>query len=167
MTSPIDVRAAYEAAPQLTHVALIFREGRLEHWLRFGRPAAEQRIDRFHRIASFAPGSVFAFVRWAANDYGTVVSRIDIVRAVGFGQAFQTLPCVRRGGELLLSAKGWPKVEKVLLGIDSVEAEGIDAADVSPDYWRHVNNRLSAGQEPRAYGLDQHRRWLLRRKIMP
>ena len=31
--------------------------------------------------------TVFAFVRWAANDYGTVISRIDIVRPVEPGAA--------------------------------------------------------------------------------
>ncbi len=167
MIPPADVRAAYKAAPHLTHVELTWREGRVEHWLRFGRPAAEQRIDRFRRIASFAPGSVFAFVRWASNDYGTVVSRIDIMRAVASGEAYQTLPFVRRGGELLLSIKGWPKVEKVLLAIDAVEALGLDPAEAAPDHWRHVYSRLTVGQESRAYTLERHRLWLLRREITP
>ena len=34
--------------------------------------------------------------------------------------------------------------------IDTVEALGIDAADAAPDYWRHVHNRLSAGEAPRS-----------------
>lgn len=167
MNPPADVRAAYKAAPHLTHVELTWREGRVEHWLRFGNPVAEQRIDRFRRIASFAPGSVFAFVRWASNDYGTVISRIDIARAIGPCEAYQTLPFVRRGGELLLSVKGWPKVEKVLHAVDVVEALGLDPADAARDHWRHVHNRLIVGQEPRAYTLERHRHWLLRREIAP
>ena len=52
------------------------------------RPAAEEQIlDRRRRVLSFAPGSIFAFVRWAANDFGTIVSRIDILRAVPAGAA--------------------------------------------------------------------------------
>lgn len=167
MRPHVDVRAAYKAAPHLTHVELTWREGRLEHWLRFGHAAAEQRLDRFRRIVSFAPGSVFAFVRWASNDYGTVVSRIDIARAVGPGEAYQTLPFVRRGGELLLSINGWPKVEKVLRGIDAVDAIGLDPAEAAPEHWRHVHNRLTVGHEPRAYTLEQHRAWLMRRRIAP
>lgn len=167
MRPPADVRGAYKAAPHLTHVELTWREGRVEHWLRFGHPAAEQRIDRFRRIVSFTPDSVIAFVRWASNGYGTVVSRIDIARAVGPGEAYQTLPFVRRGGELLLSIKGWPKVEKVLLAIDAVEALGLDPAEAAPDHWRHVHNRLTVGQEPRAYTPERHRLWLLRREITP
>ena len=45
MNPPADVRAAYKAAPHLTHVELTWREGRVEHWLRFGRPAADIAHD--------------------------------------------------------------------------------------------------------------------------
>ena len=51
-----------------------------------------------------------------SNDFGTVVSRIDIVRAVAPGEAYQTLPFVRPGGEILLRISGWPKVERVFAG---------------------------------------------------
>ena len=70
------------ASDTLTHVELIWFEKRIEQWIRFGRDVAEQILDRRRRILSFAPGSMFAYVRWAANDFGTVVSRIDILRAV-------------------------------------------------------------------------------------
>lgn len=167
MRPPADVRAAYKAAPHLTHVELTWREGRIEHWLRFGHPVAQQRLDALRKIASFAPGSVFCFVRWASNAYGTVISRIDILRAVETGQAYQTVPFVRRGGDLLLSIKGWPKVEKVLQAIDAVEALGIDPCDAAPDHWRHVHNRLTAGFEPRAYSRERHTAWLKRWSIAP
>ena len=148
-----------------THVELTFIEKRIEHWIRFGRPVAEQVIDRRKRIVSFAPGSIFAFVRWAANDYGTIVSRIDIVRAVDAGEAFQTLPFVRPGGDILLRISGWPKVENVLQLIDQVEALGIDPADAAPDYWRHIHNRLAVNELPQAYSLARHHAWLKRREV--
>ena len=71
----------------LTHVELLWLEKRIENWIRFGRVAAEQILDRRRRVVSFAPGSIFAFVRWTSSDYGTVVSKIDILRAVTPGQA--------------------------------------------------------------------------------
>ncbi len=37
----------------------------------------------------------------------------------------------------------------------------------SPDHWRHVHNRLAAGEEPRAYTADHHRAWLKRRSVDP
>lgn len=149
----------------LTHVELTWLEKRIEQWIRFGRECDETILDRRRRMLSFAPGGVFAFVRWASNDFGTVVSRIDIVRAVESGEAYQTLPFVRPGGEILLHINGWPKVERVLQAIDAVDALGIDPADVSPDYWRHLHNRLAAGEEPRPYARTVHEAWLLRQRV--
>ena len=149
----------------LTNVELTWIEGRIEYWIRFGRAAGERIIDRRRRVVSFRPGAVFAFVRWAANDYGTVISRIDIVRAVAPGSAYQTLPFVRPGGEILLKFEGWPKVEKVLQHIDAVEAADVDPCDAAPDHWRHMAHRMSAGQEPRAYTQERHQAWLKRREI--
>src|SRR5437016_13891400 len=122
----------------LTQVELLWLESRIENRIRFGRVAEERILDRRRRVLSFAPGSVFAFVRWASNDFGTVVSRIDILRAVPPGQAFSTIGYVRPGGEILLRVSGWPKVERVLQAIDAVERAGIDPADACPDHWRHV-----------------------------
>ena len=148
-------------------VELIWLEKRIEHWIRFGRHAEETILDRRRRVLAFAPGEIFAFVRWASNDYGTVVSRIDIVRAVAAREPFQTLPFVRPGGDILLRADGWPKVERVLQAIDAVEAIGVHADKAAPDHWRHVHNRLNVGHEPRAYTRAQHRAWLLRRRAQP
>ena len=98
----------------LTGVEVTWLEGRIEQWIRFGHEAGETVLDRRRRVLRFAPNSVFAFVRWAANDFGTVVSRVDIVRAVDQGAPYQTLPFVRSGGDILLRISGWPKVERVL-----------------------------------------------------
>ena len=92
----------------LTRVELTWVEKKIEYWIRFGREAHEQILDRRRRVVCFRPNTVFAFVRWAANDYGTVISRIDIVRSVAPGAPYQTLPFVRPGGEILLKVEGWP-----------------------------------------------------------
>jgi hypothetical protein len=116
-----------------THVELVWSKKRIENWLRFGHIAEQKVVDRNRRIVSFAPSSIFAFVRWAAsNDYGSVASRIDILRAVALGERYSTVPYVSAGAEILLRLSGWPKVEKVLQAIDAVEALGIDPADAAP-----------------------------------
>ena len=55
--------------------------------------AAAIRLSQQHSC-SFAPGSIFALVRWASNDYGTVASRIDILRAVRRGERYSTISYV-------------------------------------------------------------------------
>lgn len=163
----IGVTPTAHPTDNLTHVELGWYEKQSEHWVRFGRKVREQILDRRRRVLSYRAGTIFAFVRWASNGYGTVVSRIDIVRAVSPGEPYQTVPWVRPGGDILLKIEGWPKVERVLQLIDAIEALELDPADAAPDYWRHAHNRLIAGEEPRAYCRAQHRAWLLRRRAEP
>jgi hypothetical protein len=169
MTSASHLRLVPPAPPVdgLTRVELTWIEKKVEYWIRFGKEKEEQILDRRRRTLSFASNNIFALVRWASNDHGTIISRIDIVRAITPGEHFQTLPFVRPGGDILLKMEGWPKVERVLQIIDSIEAIGIDPTEVSPHHWRHVHNRLTAGQEPRSYTVEQHRAILLRRSVEP
>jgi hypothetical protein len=130
----------------LTTVELLWLEKRIENRIRFGNAVSEQLIDRRRRVLSFAPGSIFAFVRWASNDFGTFLSRIDILRAAAPGLSYSRVPWVKPGGENLLRLSGWPKVERALQLIDAVEALDIDPADVAPDYWRRRRaNMMGAG----------------------
>jgi hypothetical protein len=149
-----------------TRVELLHLEGKIERWIRFGQIAHEEILDRRRRALWFADGSLFAFVRWAAGDFGTLVSRIDILRACGADEPVTTVPGVTPGGEVLLRLSGWPKVERVLQAIDQVEALGVDPADACPDHWRHVHSRLAVAQEPRPYTADRHAAWLSRRRTL-
>lgn len=151
----------------LTHVELLWLKKRIENYIRFGKTVENRIIDKSRRVVAFAPGSIFAFVRWTANDFGTVASRIDILRAVGSGKRCSTIAYVRPGADILLTTIGWPNVEKVLEIIDAIEALGIDATDVPPEYWRHVHSRLAARESPRPYTRQRHEAWLLRRRIEP
>jgi len=110
-----------------TSVELMWVEKEIECWIRFGRVIHERILDRRRRILSFAPDSIVAYVRWASGDFGTIVSRIDILRTVRRGEGFSTVPYVRPGGEILLRASGWPRVERVLQAIDAAEQIGITA----------------------------------------
>lgn len=149
----------------LTTVELLWLEKRIENRIRFGRPTSEMIIDHHRRVLSFAPGSIFAFVRWSSNDFGTVLSRIDILRARAPGQRYSTVPWISPGGESLLRLSGWPKVERVLQLIEAVEALGIDPADAAPDYWHHAHNRLSVNETPRSYTRARHQAWLRRQRV--
>lgn len=149
----------------LTHVDLLWIEKRIERWIRFGQIEREEIIDRSRRIVAFRPGAVFAFIRWRANDYGTIESRVDILRAVEDVRMYSTVPFVTPGGECLLRLSGWPKVATVLNIIDAIEANDIDPRAVCPDHWRHVMNRLSVNDLPRPYTHERHNAWLKRRQV--
>lgn len=153
--------------PQLTHVTLVWREGQREDWLKFGKPVAERIVSRSGRIESYAAGQVFALVRWASNDYGTIRSTLDIVRAVDGHEPCTPVPQVDPGGDVLLSVHGWPKVAQVFRLIDAIEAAGIDPCDVAPDHWRHIHNRLAGREVPRDYSPARHRAWLQRKALFP
>lgn len=148
-----------------TRVSLTWIEGQIEQWIRFGREVGDRIIDRRRRELSFAPGSIFALVRWTANEFGTATSDIAIMRAVGMGEAYSTTPLVDPGAELLLTTSSWRRVELVLAAIDAVDAAGVDPCDAAPDHWRHVHNRIAAGMRPRLYSAGRHRSWLLRRAV--
>lgn len=148
----------------MTEVELTHIPGQIERWLRFGDPVEDRIVDRRQRIVSFKPGAVFGFVRWASNDHGTVESRIDILRARASGP-ISTVPFVTPGAEILLRLSSWPKVKRAFEIVDAIEAAKIDAVHVCPDHWRHVHQRLSVGEIPRAYTSERHRAWLLRKTV--
>lgn len=150
----------------ITEVELTHVPGQIERWLRFGNPMRDRIVDRRRRVLEFAPQQIFAFVRWAANDHGTVLSRIDIVRTIEVGEPSTTIPFIRPGGEILLRLSGWPKVQTVLAAIDAAE-QIATATDVCPDHWRHVHQRLTVGEPYRAYWPSHHRAWVLRRRVGP
>ncbi|KRA67304.1 glycosidase [Caulobacter sp. Root656] len=150
----------------LTRVDLLFLKERIERWIRFGRPIAEQVQDRRRRTVMFAPGAVFAFVRWRAGEFGTVDSRIAVLRAVGPASPFTTYPEVSPGAEILLDVAGWTKVQAVFEAIDGVERTGVRPEFAAPDYWRHVGARVGVDLPPRPYSRRRHRAWLLRRSFL-
>lgn len=148
-----------------TEVELFWQEGVREHWLRFGKPVASRICDRRRRVECYAPGQTFGFVRWASNDYGTVLSRCDVLLAVAEGAPVTRVPHVTPGAEVLLSVTGWRKVRRVFALIDAIEQLGIDPGEVAPDYWRHIHNRLIAAEMPRSYSPERHRAWLARKAL--
>ena len=150
---------------RLTEVELYWQEGVREHWLRFGKPVASRICDRRRRVECYAPGQVFGLVRWASNDYGTVLSRLDVLLAVSEGEPVTRFPQVTPGADVLLSVTGWRKVRRVFGLIAAIEALCIDPCDVAPDHWRHIHNRLIAAETPRSYSADRHRAWLARKAL--
>jgi len=150
---------------QLTWVELVFDPGRTERWIRFGHGVDQRIVSRRNRFVAFRPGVVFAFVRWASNDHGTVVSRLDILQAADPSCDRIAIPGVLPGAVSLLRLSGWPRVRRALEVIDAVEQAGFEPQAAAPDYWRHVHARLSVSLAPVAYTADHHRAFHLRQQV--
>ena len=151
----------------LTRVEIAFYPEHLNNWLRFGAPDEQHDLDRRRSLALFRPGRVFGYVRWQANEYGTQDWRFAIIKTAEPSLFLSRIEGVHPGGEVLLLATGNTKVKRALLQIDALEAAGFEPADVSPDYYRHAHNRITAGQPIRPYTEPQHAAYRAARRVAP
>ena len=159
------VQAELRDAPLLTRVSLVHVEDRINLYLRFGHPVREQRLDRWWRCATFLPGARFARIRWEANDYGTTRWQLMVLQACTPRDAMQRIAGIRPGAHILLHVEGERWVQAVLAQMDAIEALGIDPTDVSPAYWRTLDNRLAARMPAPSYTLARHAAWLTGRAL--
>ncbi len=148
-----------------TRVEIAFYPEHLNHWLRFGDPDEQHDLDRRRSLALFKSGRLFGYVRWRANEYGTQDWRLTVVQTAEPSLLLSRIEGVTPGGEVLLLVTGNAKVKRTLLQIDGLEAAGFEPADVSPAYYRHVHNRITAGQPIRAYSMAQHEAHLAARQV--
>ena len=148
--------------PTPTRVSLAFVEHRVNVWLRFGQPAREIMLDRWRRIAVFAPGAVCCRVKWIGNDYGTALWQLMVLQAPRPFDGMQRVAGVAPGARILLRADSEPQVKAVLAVIDAIEVLGIDPRAAAVTYWRTVGNRLAARQPLPAYTAERHAAHLAR-----
>ena len=166
--SPLSQPAALQhrpaGTPPQTRVSLAYVHQCFNLYLRFGQPERTLQLDHWRRCAIFNLSAVFCRVRWQANDHGTTLWQLMVLQAGTPLDTLQSLPGVRPGARLLLSAEGELKVRTVLQQIDAIEAQGIDACTVAAAYWSTLGNRLAAWtagpsvaplQLP-AYSADRH-----------
>ena len=67
--------------PAPMRVSLAFVAHRVNVWLRFGQPLHETALDRWRRVAVFAPGAVCCRVKWIGNDHGTALWQLMVLQA--------------------------------------------------------------------------------------
>lgn len=139
----------------LTRATVLFVDGKVNDRVRFGRPAAERIIDRRCRVELFSPDSVFAYVQWRANPFGTELWRLWVLHAVEPGSRASTVPGIAPGADIWLSVAGVARVTRALELIDAIEAGGTHPADVPESYWRTAQNRLAAGLACRVFGAAE------------
>ena len=133
-------------ARDLTAVQIVYRQKRINHRIRFGTPVCEARLDWRRKIVAFSPGSVFGYIRWRANKFGTQDWRLFVLRAVGDG-ALTTMPGVMPGADILLATRGVTRTKRALIALNALENNTATLTNVSPSYWRHLHNRLAVSMD--------------------
>ena len=150
----------------LTQVRITSTPKQSRFWLRFGRPTREQRRHQLQRHLYFPPQSVFCMVRWHGNDYGTILWQLSILRAVSPWESAATVMDVDPGAEVLLRVSSKNYIRQVLAIIKEIEALPIHPADVSPDFWRTLQNRVLAREVLPQSTVRQHQAHLLYRRLL-
>ena len=149
----------------LTRVSLLYIEQRVNLYLRFGYPLRLHRVDRWRRCAVFSPAQQFCRIHWVSNDYGSIHWKLMVLQTGKPGEGMQRVRGIRPGADILLNAEGPRQVPAILAQIDAIEAQCIEPAEVSPAYWRLLNNRLAARLPLPDYDPERHAAWLARRAL--
>lgn len=148
-----------------TRVSLAFVEGRINIYLRFGRPARVRRLGDRRSGAVFRVGDVFCRVHCSGNEYGTARWQLMVLQAVEPQNVVQRIAGIHPGARILMHVEGQAKVRSALDKIDAIEALHVHPADVSPDYWSALANRLNGRGLVPQYSVQRHAGWLLRRSV--
>jgi hypothetical protein len=138
----------------LTKAKLLFEKKQSNVKLLFGVPAISEDL-RFSEGSSrknvyFKPGSLFALELWSANDYGTQIWMVYVLRAVWPGEAANRVPQVKPGAEILLNARGKERVRKVLRWLNQLNNEIEDLSKLPPEFFQSAHYSLKNGLEPRS-----------------
>ena len=125
-----------------TLVQIHFVRGMINHRLRFGKPEAKTKLDKYRSLASFPEGSIFGYIRWRANEYGTIDWRVYVLKAQADG-FISKVAGVAPAVKILVSAQGKPAAQRCLKALDKLEKEAGGTLDNVPEsYWSGFNNAL-------------------------
>lgn len=132
-----------------TLVQLHFVKGLINHRLRFGTPKSMTKLDKYRSIAAFKAGSVFGYIRWRANEYGTQDWCVYVLKAQTAGYISDVIG-VSPAVKILLAAQGKPAAKRCLSALDALEIEASGSLSKVPEsYWPSFNNAVLLRKTPR------------------
>lgn len=136
-----------------THLRLLRTKRRGEDRLLFGRP--QQRLPNATggELLSFPTESIFAFVRWRGDGYGTQTWRIVVAQSGRAGDQITTIPGVEPGAILLLHAFGKTRVHRALKAIEALK-KNQELASIDAAYWRHLHLAIQLDVAADSYDAD-------------
>lgn len=139
----------------LTHVQIHFVKDVINHRLLFGEPQAIIKLDRFRQLAVFKPHSIFGYIRWRANKFGTVEWKLYVIKSGNDGLMTQVRG-VSPAVKLLVSVSGRGPMKRALPVLDAIKSKSKNGLIGVPEsYWQAVHTSLmlrsSLHELPRHY----------------
>lgn len=126
-----------------THVQVHFVRGLINHRIRFGEAVYKTKLDKYRSLASFRDNTIFGYIRWIANEYGTQDWRVYVLKTQSSGY-ISKIPGVTPAVKTLLSAQGTVAVKRTLKAIDKIEKEASGGLPGVPEsYWLQLGNTLT------------------------
>ncbi len=147
----------------LTRVETLSLPDRVNQYMRFGRPVRKVTMPAYRGYEYYNPGQLVGYVQWHAGEYGSRLWRFMVLMTVSRHDDqgnIQVVPGVMPGARILLDMEGAHKVRKTLWAIDHIEQLGLDPADVSPAYYGHMHQRITANCHYHRYTMEQHKSFL-------
>ncbi len=125
-----------------THTQIHFVKGVVNHRLLFGEPIEKVKLDRFRRLAVFKPDQIFGYIRWRANQYGTVDWRLYVVKS-GVDCQMTVIQGISPAAKILVTISGRDRMKRALRVMDSIKANTKDGFFGVPEsYWQVVQNSI-------------------------
>jgi len=125
-------------------------KGIINHRLRFGEPSDVLRLDKYRSIATMPVGSIFGYIRWKANEFGTIDWRVYVLKAQHSG-FLSEIKGVTPAVKILVGAQGKLAAKRCLKALDTLEAQASGKLETVPEsYWSVFNNALLLRKSPRA-----------------
>jgi len=138
-----------EQVPDLTLICQHFVPDVCNHRLRFGVPQLVTKLDNYRSIAVFSPDTIFGYIRWQRNQYGTTLWRLVIAKTVHNGRV-QKYAGILPGAHILVNVSGVNAVKQALMRLDYWEAQaGGDLSNIPETRWRHFQNGIIISSAPR------------------
>lgn len=152
----------------LTRVEILSLQDRAHHYTRFGRPVRKVTMPLYRGYEYYNPGHMIGYVRWQAGEYGSRLWRFMILMTLSHDDQdnIQEVPGIMPGARLLLNLEGAIKVRKALCAIDQIEQLGLDPADISPAYYGHLHQRITANRRYHRYTMEQHKSFLKEQEVL-
>jgi uncharacterized protein DUF2840 len=152
----------------LTRVDILSLPDRVHHYTRFGRAVRKVIMPSYRGYEYYRPGQLVGYVQWQAGEYGSRLWRFMILMTVSHVCQInmQEVPGIMPAVRILLDMEGAFKVRKIFCVIDQIEQLGLDPADVSPAYYGHLHQRITANHRCHRYTMEQHKSFLKGQEVL-